>query len=85
MTNSLRREDVSALEDPRLADYRNLTDAELLARRGRFIVEGRGNLRVLLSRSAFRPESILLGEAAFTALRADLAVFSVKVVSVIVG
>ena len=76
MTDSLRREDVSALEDPRLADYRNLTDAELLARRGRFIVEGRGNLRVLLSRSAFRPESILLGEAAFTALRADLAVFA---------
>ena len=72
MTDSLRREDVSALDDPRLADYRNLTDAELLARRGRFIVEGRGNLRVLLSRSAFRPESILLGEAAFAALRADL-------------
>ncbi len=76
MTDSLRREDVWALDDPRLADYRNLTDAELLARRGRFIVEGRGNLRVLLSRSAFRPESILLGEAAFTALRAELAVFA---------
>lgn len=76
MTDSLRREDVSALDDPRLADYRNLTDAELLARRGRFIVEGRGNLRVFLSRSAFRPESILLGEAAFTALRADLVAFA---------
>ncbi len=79
MTDSLRREDVSALDDPRLADYRSLTDAELLARRGRFIVEGRGNLRVLLSRSAFRPESILLGEAAFTALRAELAVFAKEI------
>lgn len=72
MSDPLRREDVSDLDDPRLADYRNLRDAELVARRGRFIVEGRGNLRVLLARSAFRPESILLGEAAFSALRADL-------------
>lgn len=76
MTDSLRREDVTALDDPRLADYRSLTDAELLVRRGRFIVEGRGNLRVLLSRSAFRPESILLGEAAFAALRPDLEAFA---------
>lgn len=76
MSGSLRREDVISLDDPRLADYRGLTDAELLARRGRFIVEGRGNLRVLLARSAFRPESILLGEAAFTALRPDLEAYA---------
>jgi tRNA G18 (ribose-2'-O)-methylase SpoU len=63
---------VTALDDPRLAVYRNLKDAELQARRGRFIVEGRGNLRVLLTRSAFRPESILLGEAAYSALRSEL-------------
>ncbi len=76
MTDSLRREDVAALADPRLADYRSLKDAELLVRRGRFIVEGRGNLRVLLSRSALRPESLLFSEAAFAALSADLEPFA---------
>lgn len=63
---------ISALADPRLADYRNLKDAELLRRRGRFVVEGRTNLLVLLADSPLRPESILLGEAAFAALREAL-------------
>ena len=72
--NALRqREDVADLDDPRLADYRNLKDAELLLRRGRFIVEGRGNLRVLLSRTPLRPESMLFSEAAFAALGSELA------------
>lgn len=70
---ALRIERVSDLADPRLADYRNLKDAALLRGRGRFVVEGRANLLVLLERSAFRPESILLGEAAFAALRDALA------------
>ena len=72
MTESLRRDDVSDLDDPRLADYRNLKDAELLVQRGRFIVEGRGNLRVLLARTPLRPESMLFSEAAFAALSAEL-------------
>lgn len=72
MDEPLRLEPVRDLDDPRLADYRNVKDAELLARRGRFIVEGRGNLRVLLERSDHRPESILLGETAFAALRPEL-------------
>lgn len=69
---SLRPERVDDLADPRLADYRSLKDAELLRRRGRFIVEGRTNLLVLLADSPCRPESILLGEAAFEALRGAL-------------
>ncbi|MBK7952458.1 MAG: RNA methyltransferase [Deltaproteobacteria bacterium] len=69
----LRVERVAALGDPRLADYRNLKDAALLRDRGRFVVEGRANLLVLLERSHMRPESILLSEAAFGALGADLA------------
>jgi tRNA G18 (ribose-2'-O)-methylase SpoU len=73
VTDPLRRESVADLADPRLADYRNLKDAELLARRGRFIVEGRGNLRVLLSRTALRPESLLFSEAAWAALSAELS------------
>jgi len=70
---ALRIERVFELADPRLADYRNLKDAALLRDRGRFVVEGRTNLLVLLERSAHRPESILLGEAAFAALRDALA------------
>lgn len=73
MRTSLEREEVADLGDPRLADYRNLKDAELLLRRDRFIVEGRGNLRVLLARTALRPDSLLLSEAAFAAFEADLA------------
>ena len=73
MSTSFACEDVADIADPRLADYRNLKDAELLLRRDRFIVEGRGNLRVLLARTALRPDSLLLGEAAFAALEADLA------------
>jgi tRNA G18 (ribose-2'-O)-methylase SpoU len=71
----MRRETVTDLEDPRLDDYRNLKDATLEGARGRFIVEGRGTLRVLLSRSHFRPDSILLNERSFAALEADLAEF----------
>ncbi|MBY0399497.1 RNA methyltransferase [Myxococcota bacterium] len=69
---ALRVEAVVDLADPRLADYRNLKDAALLRERGRFVVEGRANLLVLLEHSRFRPESILLGEAAFAALRDPL-------------
>ncbi len=76
MTDSFRREHVADLADPRLADYRNLKDAELLARRGRFIVEGRGNLRVLLSQSVLRPESLLFSEAAWAAHFAELSPFA---------
>lgn len=54
--------EIDAFEDPRLVDYQNLKDATLAIKRGRFIVEGRGVLEVLLERSAFRPDSILLSE-----------------------
>jgi tRNA G18 (ribose-2'-O)-methylase SpoU len=71
----MRRETVTDLKDPRLDDYRNLKDASLAGARGRFIVEGRGTLRVLLSRSQYRPDSILLNESSFAALETDLAEF----------
>jgi len=63
---------IDAWDDPRLADYRNLKDAQLAAVRGRFIVEGRGNLLVLLARSPFAPDSILLSERAWSALADEL-------------
>jgi len=71
----MRRRTVTDFEDPRLDDYRNLKDATLAGERGRFIVEGRGTLRVLMSRSHFRPESILLNERSFAALEPDLEKF----------
>lgn len=59
-------------EDPRLADYQNLKDATLAGQRGRFIVEGRGVLEVLLEESKFPPESILLSERTARSLSARL-------------
>jgi tRNA G18 (ribose-2'-O)-methylase SpoU len=66
-------EPVDDFEDPRLADYRNLKDATLATARGRFIVEGRGTLKVLLNRSRYRPDSILLSERTFGSIETDLA------------
>ena len=60
--SGLRCVEVHDFDDPRLVDYQNLKDSTLAIKRGRFIVEGRGNLEVMLERSAFRPDSILLSE-----------------------
>ena len=64
----MQPERVDDFLDPRIADYRNLKDAQLLAERGRFMVEGRGNLRVLLERTRITPDSILLSERTHAAL-----------------
>ena len=68
----MQLEPIDDLEDPRLAGYRSLKDAELAARHGRFVVEGRGNVVFLLARSAYAPESILLGERAWSALEPQI-------------
>lgn len=68
----MKLERVADFLDPRIADYQNLKDARLLAERGRFIVEGRGNLRVLLERARRTPDSILLSERAHAALEGFL-------------
>jgi tRNA G18 (ribose-2'-O)-methylase SpoU len=62
-----------AADDPRIADYRNVPDPELLASRGVFVAEGRHVVRRLLSESRFRTRSLLLTAAAFDALRDVLA------------
>lgn len=56
-------------DDPRLDDYRNLTDASLRHDRGVFIAEGRLVVRTLLSASRYRPRSLLLTDAAMESLR----------------
>ena len=61
-------ERVESLDDPRIALYRNLKDRELRERHEAFIVEGRGSLEMLLDRSPFEPESLLLSERACRSL-----------------
>ena len=62
---------VQTIDDPRVADYRNLKDADLRERRDLFMVEGRLGIRRLLTVSCFRPRSLFLTETALAAL-ADL-------------
>lgn len=63
-------------DDPRLVDYRDLTDAELRARReadeGLFVAEGVHVIRRLV-RSAYPVRSVLVAPRKLEALREDLA------------
>jgi tRNA G18 (ribose-2'-O)-methylase SpoU len=61
---------VERIEDPRLDDYRNVSDPELLRRRDLFVCEGRLVVRRLLL-SGHRPASLLLNEAAYHHLERD--------------
>ncbi len=47
-------------EDPRLEPYRAVRERDLVGREGRFVVEGEVVLRLMLARSRFRLESVLL-------------------------
>jgi tRNA G18 (ribose-2'-O)-methylase SpoU len=64
-------EHVASLADPRLDDYRNVPDPELLRSRGLFVAEGRLVVRRLLDASPYRTRSVLLTPAAHERL-ADL-------------
>ncbi len=77
-------ERIEALDDARLADYRHVTDPELLRRGEVFVAEGRLVVRTLLGQSRFRARSVLLTETAYRGLAdaieprlADLPVFVV--------
>ena len=59
---------VDDISDPRLADYRNVPDPELLRDRGVFVAEGRHVVRRLLTASRFAARSILLTQPAREAL-----------------
>ena len=51
---------VASISDPRLDDYRNVPDPELLRARGVFVAEGRHVVRRLLTESRFTTRSLLL-------------------------
>ena len=61
-------ERVESLDDPRVADYRHVSDPELLRRGEVFVAEGRLVVRALLASSPFRTRSVLLTDNAFAAL-----------------
>ncbi len=64
---------IDSISDARVADYRDVRDAELLRARSRFMVEGRANVRRLIEDSAYRPRSLLLSPTAREALSDALA------------
>ena len=59
---------VGGLDDPRVDDYRNVPDPELLRARGVFVAEGRLVVRRLLETPRFRTRSVLLTHAAYPAV-----------------
>jgi tRNA G18 (ribose-2'-O)-methylase SpoU len=69
----VRVERIERLDDPRVADYRDLRESELRDDAGRFVVEGRLGVERLLLRSRFRPRSVLATPAAMEALGSALA------------
>ncbi|HEY5618399.1 MAG TPA: RNA methyltransferase [Vicinamibacterales bacterium] len=59
---------IEAPTDPRLDDYRNVPDPELLQRRGIFVAEGRLVVRRLLRESRYTVLSVMVTESAHAAL-----------------
>jgi tRNA G18 (ribose-2'-O)-methylase SpoU len=55
-------------EDPRVAEYREITDAELMRRRGLFVAEGRTVVARMIEGGRFQIRSLLLNPASHRAL-----------------
>ena len=72
---------IDDIDDPRIADFRNIPDAQLVRERGLFVAEGRLVVRRLLTESTLTPKSVLVTETARQALsdalesRSDVPVF----------
>jgi tRNA G18 (ribose-2'-O)-methylase SpoU len=60
-------------DDPRIADYRAVREADLLAQRGLFVAESRLVVERLLASRRFAVRSLLVNEAALAALAPALA------------
>lgn len=63
---------ITRFDDPRLAEYRTVSDAQLLRQRNRFIAEGRLIVRRLLT-AGHRIESMLVNDASLRALEAAVS------------
>src|SRR5688572_31516472 len=64
---------IERFDDPRLEDYRNMSDAELLRQRSLFVAEGRLVVGRLLQEEAGSVVTLLLNNAAYKALEAHAA------------
>lgn len=64
---------VEGLDDPRVAAYRDVRDADLRAAQGLFLVEGRLNVKRLIEGATYRAQSVLVSPTALEALRPSLA------------
>ena len=58
----------TSLDDPRLAPFRDVGDAELRRRQGLFLAEGRLVVRRLLTESRYRTRAVLVSETARASL-----------------
>jgi len=63
---------IDSAADPLIADYRNVPDPELIARRGLFVAEGRLVVQRLLTSDRWTTRSALVTETALSAIRAAL-------------
>ncbi len=54
---------ISTLDDPRVTDYRQVREADLVGRRNRFVIEGEVVLRVAIQRSHFALNSVMLSSS----------------------
>ena len=64
---------ITDADDPRIADYREVRERDLVGRRGLFVAEGSVVLRCLLESPFTRPVSILVAEARLPGLSGLLA------------
>jgi tRNA G18 (ribose-2'-O)-methylase SpoU len=67
------------LDDPRVADYRHVSDAELVRRRGLFVAEGRLVVERLIERGGYVLRSVLVSDAAQRQLERVLSTIDVPV------
>ncbi len=69
----VRVEEILSLDDPRVADYRDVKDADLLEKSNLFMTEGRLGVRRLIADSRFRARSVFVTRAALAGLSDVLA------------
>jgi tRNA G18 (ribose-2'-O)-methylase SpoU len=65
--------------DPRVADYRDVAERDLVSRRGLFIAEGRLVLRRLIETGRYELRSVLVNEASYRQLEAMLSAVADRV------
>jgi tRNA G18 (ribose-2'-O)-methylase SpoU len=69
----MRVEPIERLDDPRVADYRNVRDADLRVASGAFLAEGRLNVGRLLASPRYRARSVFVTAAALRGIETSLA------------